>query len=277
MVGIPYETWSGAGNTFVLVEAALLREPIAPPDLARLACAAGRASAAAVDGLLLVSGDEVRLWNRDGSPAEFCGNGARCHAARLLQRSGSQRVRFLFGRHSIEGWREQGRIGVTVPPPCRARRQPTRAALGGALAPLEEDLARIGLIHAGVPHLCLLLRGPARSDLRRTAPALRQHPFFAPNGTNVTFLWQTGLWRQAPEGEVRTFERGVEDFTQACGSGAVAGAAMLMGQGSASRAQLRVASGDWLAVERNGPVWTLSGPASRVAEGLLSPDPGRRF
>lgn len=276
MIGTPYEVWSGAGNTFVLVERGRLGPQVEPAAAARLMCAPGRVAARGVDGLLLLDGDEVRLWNRDGSPAEFCGNGARCHAARLLER-GAARVEFFFGRHRIEGWRDQGLYGVTVPAPSQPRRQPTRAALGGVLAPLAEAICALALVEAGVPHLCLGLRAEPRGDLHRTAAALREHPLFAPNGTNVDFYWRTGSWRSAPEGELRTFERGVEDFTQACGSGAVAVGALLMDQASSRRAQLRVASRDWLCVERNGPVWTLSGPAVRIAAGSLGPDPGRRF
>jgi diaminopimelate epimerase len=132
-------------------------------------------------------------------------------------------------------------------------------------------------VDSGVPHLCLQLRGEPAIDLRRVAAALRQHPHFAPNGTNVDFYWLTGTWRQAPEGRLLTYERGVEDFTQACGSGAVAVGALLMAQAGTRAAHLLAGSGDWLCVERNGPVWTLSGPAVRMAEGVLPPDPQRRF
>jgi diaminopimelate epimerase len=276
MGSVRYEHWSGAGNTFAIIDARpakRLRLPTA--ELARRVCATGPVSPAGIDGLLLADGARVRLWNRDGSTAGFCGNGSRCYAAHMLRRTGAKRVALRFGWHAIEGWREGRGYTVGVPAP-RALAHPTRAQLRAALAPILGEIERVMLVRAGVPHLCLLLRRAPVRDLTALAARLRRHPRLGARGANVTFLWMREGARRLPEAEIRTFERGVEGFTAACGSGAVAGARLLLaapkrGSRGVPRGcvRLRVASGAWLRVEHNGPAWTLSGPARRIGEGVI--------
>jgi diaminopimelate epimerase len=269
MSGVRYEHWSGAGNTFVLIDASDARGArITTAALTRLACAPGRIAPCGVDGLLLADGMQVRLWNRDGSTARFCGNGARCFAARMLQRTRRERVAFRFGSHAIEGRRQGRGTRVSVPAP-RALARPTRARLRRALAPIATEIDQLMLVQAGVPHLCLWLRRAPRADLTALAARLRRHPRLGARGANVTLLWMRGGAARAPAAEIRTYERGVEGFTAACGSGAVAGARVLLGAQSRAGVRLHVASGAWLRVERDGPAWTLSGPARLIGEGVI--------
>jgi len=269
--GLAYERWSGAGNTFFVVEAGELPAAWRPAALARHVCAGGRGRS--VDGLIVLDGTRAALWNPDGSKPAFCGNGARCVAARLMQRRRLERVRLRFGRVPLEAWREGREIALRVPRPCRLRlRHPARlaAALGEA-APRLIDAA---WIRAGVPHLCLLFAsregrgglGPGqRSRLRSLGARLRGDPAFGPQGTNVTFLWKGASDRAAVT--MRTFERGVEDLTGACGSGALAAGQLLLGRRKTGIARLRVTSGATLSVRRSGSEWDLCGPARRIGRG----------
>jgi diaminopimelate epimerase len=271
---IRYEYWSGAGNTFVLIDAAALPAWLTPAAFAPRACHPGRVAPAGTDGLLVVTGEQTGLWNRDGSSADFCGNGARCIAARRLRESGESEVHFRFGPFAVTGQRDGTCYAVTVPPPQLHERQPLPGELGSALAPFAADLLRLAWLEAGVPHLCLLLRGAPRAGCERGAARLRRHPFFGPGGTNVDLIWGPREGHGDLPVQLRTYERGVEGFTAACGSGAVAAAGFLLAGGQSTTLRMVVASGEALSVERNGPVWTLSGPAILLAEGALGLETG---
>jgi diaminopimelate epimerase len=269
------EIWSGAGNDFVLIDAAGLPPRTARGALARHACAGG--CGRQVDGLILVAGQRAELWNRDGSHPAFCGNGARCVAARLLERLGTDRVHLRFGDLSLVGWREGREIAIRVPAPRRLRRRPNPMLLRDALGGAAPQLSDAALIRAGVPHLCLRLtagRGrqalvPTRhAALRALGRRLRAAAAFGPGGTNVTFVW--GPTGRRAIFDTRTYERGVEDLTRACGSGALAAARLLFGRGSDKTVTLRVASGARLTVERAGAGWVLRGPARRIKRGGLT-------
>jgi diaminopimelate epimerase len=254
------EIWSGAGNDFALVEAAAIRGIGTPRALARVAGAG--ACGRRVDGLIVVAGAHAELWNRDGSHPAFCGNGARCVAARRLAETGAEWVALRFGRVRLRAWREGRGIAIRVPRPRTRRRRPAPGPIAAALAGAGARLVDAAWIEAGVPHLCLrfaLAPGPA-TRLRRIGGALRRARGFGPGGTNVTFVWPGagGVF------EVRTYERGVEDLTRACGSGALAAARLLRDGGAAETVRLRVASGARLTVRAEASGWVLCGPARRI-------------
>jgi diaminopimelate epimerase len=271
------EIWSGAGNDFALVEAAAIRGIGTPRALARVAGAG--ACGRRVDGLIVVAGAHAELWNRDGSHPAFCGNGARCVAARLFETDRRERVGLRFGRVRLRAWRERGEIAIRVPRPRVRRRVCDPGLVAGALGAAARQLVDCAWIEAGVPHLCLRLaagrgRGaltPARTArLRAIGARLRHARVFGRGGTNVTFLWpgRGGVY------EVRTYERGVEDLTRACGSGALAAACLLREGGGAASVRLRVASGARLTVRASGAGWVLRGPARRIGRRRLrSPAP----
>jgi diaminopimelate epimerase len=269
------EFWSGAGNTFVLIDAANLHAGPALGPLARLA--SGGAAGRAVDGLLLVAGRRARLLNRDGSKPAFCGNGARCAAAWRMEREGLAGLALRFGPFPLRARRAGRDIAVTVPAPRVVRRYGRPAWLADALGDARAQLREAAWIRAGVPHLVLRLapgRGAGRlrpghrARLRRIGARLRRHPAFGRAGVNVTFLWTVGASSRAA-GEFRTFERGVEDVTRACGSGALASARALEGGAGPIAVGLRAASGAVLTVRRVGRIWELEGPARRIGRGLL--------
>jgi diaminopimelate epimerase len=273
------EIWSGAGNDFVVVEAASLPARTARAAFARCAC--GGACRRRVDGLILVAGRQAELWNRDGSHPAFCGNGARCVAARMMEAAGVTRVRLRFGRVPLVAWRAGREIAIRMRPPRWRNRRPDGAPIAAALGRAAFQVRDAAWIDAGVPHLCLRLaraRGTAallpaqRARLRAIGARLRRSRAFGPAGTNVTFIWEPVAGGKAYA--IRTYERGVEDLTRACGSGALAAGRAVMPRAGEQRVELRVASGARLTVERTGAGWVLQGPARRIERGrLLLPAP----
>jgi diaminopimelate epimerase len=197
----------------------------------------------------------MRYWNRDGHPAEFCGNGARCLARFALDRG--------LGRDGVV------RLGTAVGP-MSARREPDgRIALvfgrierAGEPVTLDASGRRFTgrFVRAGVPHFVTPVVDLAGAPLDVWGRALRSHPHFGPEGANVDLV-------EPAERSIamRTFERGVEGETLACGSGAMATAIWWAAEGAASPVSVRTAGGDTLSVAyapRDG-AWdvTLIGPA----------------
>lgn len=236
---------SGAGNEFLVLDARA-GLPVALSALALHLCRP--ATGFGVDGVLAVleaEGNRVRVGfaNADGSEAAFCGNGARC-LGRFCHETGltgpnpvlhfpglAVRCRDLGG----------GQAEVEMSPPrILERRIPL---------PMEGD-RRADLVDAGVPHLVLIEERSETLPLEKLGPVLRRHPRTGPDGANVT------LCSPRPPGipvPVRTYERGVEAVTGACGSGALAAAAVLHERGGhQGEIVLRPPSGRTLRVRREG-------------------------
>ena len=206
----PFWKLSGAGNDFVLVHDA---GPRAAAALARRLCDRRRSIGA--DGLLVVNNGSrpaVRYFNADGSRA-FCGNGTRCAAWWLRS------VRRTSGAFTLQT--DGGPVPVRVVAPERVRigmplpsklRWNLRLKAGG----------KTWLSHAvtvGVPHGVVEVRGLDRFPVFELGLELRRHPEFGKAGANIDFVERSGATLK-----LRTFERGVEDETLACGTGAVASA-----------------------------------------------------
>jgi len=249
---------SGAGNDFVLLEA---RAASSVPALARRLC--NRRRSIGADGLLVVRRNPLTAdyFNADGSRA-FCANGTRC-AAWWAHRRGWVGARLTLKTDGgtvpaeIVG-AERVRIGM--PLPSKPRWNLKLKAVG-----------KTWVAHAvtvGVPHAVVEVRGLDRFPVFEIGRALRRHPAFGEAGANVNFVEQAGSALR-----VRTYERGVEDETLACGTGAVAGAfwAHTM-RGVASPIRVRTRGGDLLMAgfQSNGDrlerVW-LEGPARITFEG----------
>jgi diaminopimelate epimerase len=175
----------------------------------------------------------------------------------------------------VTGWREDAEIVITVAPPRWLAASLPPAELGPFPAAWPGRCERAAWIEAGVPHLCLLFHDaaageappmPPEEQLTLVGRRLRGAPRFLPGGTNVDFIW-TG---ETPGvARLRTYERGVEGLTRACGSGALAAAALLLRGAPAGVATLEVASETLLRVEKKEPAWTLRGPAEPLARGVF--------
>ncbi len=255
---------SGAGNDFVLIdEAQAPRRPL--PVLAALLC--DRRRGVGADGLLVVSKKRraVRYWNADGSAA-FCGNGTRCAAAWLREHGGAKAAQFELGTDAGRVKARpagRGRMAIRMPEP------------GPVSGPAEVTAAgarfRVYTVDTGVPHAVVFVDDAEAVDVVGAGRALRRHAAFAPAGANVDFVERRG--RRLV---LRTYERGVEDETLACGTGAVASALVAAAAGRAKApVELLVRGGATLTARFSGEggrfsdVW-LEGPAETVFRGEIA-------
>jgi len=224
---ISFTKMSGSGNDFILIDNRRASVPAGKaPELAKTLCR--RKVSVGADGLILIERDgEVdfswRFFNADGSVAEMCGNGARCAArfAHLLGICGSRLAfRTLAGIIHAEVFDRRVKIQLTAPRDLCLEQ------------PLDLDGRRVTIhaVNTGVPHAVLLLDGMReleRHDVVGQGRKIRFHSHFAPAGTNVNFITVVGPRSLA----VRTYERGVEDETLACGTGATASALVAAAKG----------------------------------------------
>ncbi|MCX5787641.1 MAG: diaminopimelate epimerase [Elusimicrobia bacterium] len=246
---------SGAGNDFVLVESG----GRAAPAVARRLC--DRREGVGADGVLFLrrgrpgGAHRLHYLNADGSRA-FCGNGTRCAAWWLSRTGGGRRLRPETDAGLLEAVVEgEGRVRVRMP---RAR---------GLRLGLELSAAgRRWIVHAidtGVPHAVVAVQGLSRFPVERFAPPLRRHRAWGRAGANVDFIERRGEGVFA----LRTFERGVEGETLACGTGALAAAVVLETLGLAHLPLGLLTRGGTLTVRRErGALW-LEGPARIVFTG----------
>jgi diaminopimelate epimerase len=218
---------AGGGNDFLLFEAdarALTEE-----DRRRIALLCRRGLSVGADGALFLSqgeGSRVHLdyFNADGGLASFCANGTRCAARHAVTRG------LVEGRDPVleTGW---GLIRARVDGPNVTLRLPGLAVPGAPVGISGEGLPPEAIpINVGVPHLVVFVHGDLASlPIDRLAPPLRRHPAM-PGGANVNFVEVTGPGSI----RVRTYERGVEGETLACGSGVVASAIVAARRGLVS-------------------------------------------
>lgn len=254
----------GAGNDFVVVDH---RQPFLsePPD-ALFAKLCDRRRGIGADGVLLLERHErldfrMRYHNADGGVAEFCGNGARCLArfALSLGLGNAGEVRFATGAGEKRAYSlPDGRIALAFGPVDEG------APLTLEAAGRTFTARKVG---AGVPHLVVPVPAVNAVPFADWAPALRSHPALGPAGANVDFVERLADGRVA----MRTWERGVEGETLACGSGAIASALWALLEGAGSPVTVRTAGGDDLVVEWHesaaGREAILIGPAVSVFTG----------
>lgn len=263
MLKMKFWKMSGAGNDFVLLTGGR-RKTAGLRRLARRLCE--RKLSVGADGLLYVNGAgrgavSVRYFNSDGSEA-FCGNGSRC-AALWAARSGLVSKRFTLRTLAgdlpaeIKG-PESVRMGM---PDVRKVRLDLRGKF-------PRGVGRVHFLDTGVPHAVVPVKGLDRLDVRGLGRSLRFNGAFGPGGANVDFVERRGRVLR-----VRTYERGVEDETLACGTGltAVAVAMTLAGEARPPVALL-ARSGEKFRVELTAEKGGASGiriqgPAKLVFEG----------
>lgn len=208
---------SGSGNDFILIDH---RNPFLKEDLlkdfVRKVCR--RRVSVGADGLILIENSDKadfrwRFFNSDGSEAEMCGNGGRCAArfASLKWISGSKLTfETQAGILSAEVNGKRVKLELT---------RPHSLKIDGTI-PIEGNELTYSHINTGVPHTVLFTQDIERVDVVRLGRMIRYHPLFAPHGTNVNFV----RLENGSQISLRTYERGVEDETLACGTGAVASA-----------------------------------------------------
>ncbi len=208
---------SGSGNDFIVVDNRGERISEAA-SAAFVTAVCRRKLSAGADGVIFIENSERadfrwRFYNSDGSLAEMCGNGARC-AARFAWLQGIAGRRSTFetqaGIISAEVVGRRVRIKLT---------DPSDVATDLSLDTRMGDFV-IDSLNTGVPHVVLMCDDIENMDVVEVGRCIRHHQKFAPAGTNVNFV------AVRPDGDlaIRTYERGVEDETLACGTGAAAAA-----------------------------------------------------
>lgn len=267
--GRSFYKMSGSGNDFVVVDAR--SEPpgrLAEPGEIQRICARGTGVGA--DGIVFLEPSAqaaVRLTylNSDGSPAEFCGNATLC-TTRLSAELGIGSAEGLV--IETDSGLVSARIGQWGPEIDLQAVSEVRAASG---LPLAKNERKMGYAVVGVPHLVILCDDVEIVDVVGRGRPLRHDPSL-PRGANANFVSRgsnESRWR------LRTYERGVEAETLACGSGAVATAILLTVWGQATGpVELETRSKRLLRVRlsHSGEIWnpTLIGEGRVVFEGTLS-------
>jgi diaminopimelate epimerase len=258
---------NGAGNDFVLLDNRAEALRLTTAQIARLC---DRHRGVGADGVLVLerptNGADFRMryYNADGGEAEMCGNGARCFA-RFADRAAGPLKQLTFETPA-------GTIGAQLAGELVTLQmsQPNDLRLGLEL-PIGGEKIRAAYIDSGVPHVVLPVAKIDEVDVRSLGAALRHHPMFAPRGANANFSEQRGPRAIA----IRTFERGVEDETLACGTGVVASALIFAAhENVAGPIDVLVRGGDTLQVDfsREGNRFTnvtLTGPADFVFDGTI--------
>ena len=248
----------GAGNDFIMIDD---RDGKFPEDARRIAAMGSRRTGVGCEGVILVQKSttadfKMRFFNPDGSEAELCGNGARCVAA-FAKAIGAVSGKVMCFE-TLAGFVDaeivdESQVKVWMPQP--------------------KDL-RGDFVNSGVPHKIVPVENLAKTDVENEGRRIRLSEEFAPHGTNVDFV----TYRPPHRASIRTYERGVEAESGACGTGAVAAAVVgVVQHGMSFPVQIKTAQGYELVVGgefRDGQVdsVTLAGPVKRVFEGTIDWD-----
>jgi len=255
---IPFWKMHGAGNDFILVDDRTGAFPADDETFRARLC--DRRRGIGSEGLILIRPSKeadfrMVFFNPDGTAADMCGNGARC-AARLARELGAaradMRIETAAGLLRAEILPDGVRLQLPTPTDWRMN----------LAAEWQGTPLTVHFVHTGVPHAVCLVENLDGFDVRAAGRFLRRHALFAPAGTNADFIRITGPDSLA----IRTYERGVEDETLACGTGIVAAALVAERLGLAGGpVRVTAAGGDVLDVGLN-PL-TLAGPAEHVYRG----------
>ena len=253
-----FSKYEGAGNDFIIVD---VRNNGFQPEAALLARLCDRHFGIGADGVMLLAEDarydcSMRYYHADGSEGEMCGNGARCFALFASHLGiGEKNIRFVAadGPHTAVLCQVDATKGVV---------ELEMTAVGA----IEESVEGMSL-DTGVPHYVEFVPNVERVDLLVRGRALRYDTARFPQGTNVDFVEIEGPGRL----RMRTYERGVEDFTYACGTGtgSVVLALTLLGQVSGKDVAVSVPGGTLrVTIADQKAIW-LTGPTNIVCEGEI--------
>ena len=261
----------GSGNDFIIIDRRLEKVPD-PAKMAQDLCR--RHLSIGADGILLLEKARLkashyeknraeyrmRIFNPDGSEAEMCGNGLRCFLLYLVRKKLAETERFIavetkagLRRGKVEGNFVTASLG-----------EPKNPILS---FPLDVDERRFtaSFVNTGVPHTVIEVEDLANFPVKELGRKIRFHPKFAPAGANVDFVEiRDNLIL------IRTYERGVEDETLSCGTGAAAAGFLLRQLGKILLpVKVQAASGEILTVsERDNEIF-LAGKVRIVYEGTL--------
>jgi diaminopimelate epimerase len=215
MEAVEFWKMNGSGNDFILIDnrsGDIKEEAVGP--LVERACR--RRESVGADGVIFVTSSDRydfgwRFFNADGGEVEMCGNGARCVSRfAFLKGIAGPKMTFdtLAGPISA---RVNGSVVKVLMP------NPTDLSMDVDLEQ-QEGWESTDFINTGVPHVVVGVKGLSNYPVIEQGRAIRYHSLFAPEGSNANFMSMTG----PDQLDIRTYERGVEDETLACGTGAIA-------------------------------------------------------
>jgi len=258
---------NGAGNDFVMIDNRAGEVRLTSAQIAKIC---DRHRGVGADGILLLeparnSADfRMRYYNSDGGEAEMCGNGARCFARFAEKITGTGKDLSFETPAGVIAAHLHDKLVTLI------MSEPSDLQLNITLAVGDEN-KKIHFINTGVPHVVVPVANIEKVDVPREGAAIRRHKKFTPKGTNVNFLERRGENKIA----IRTYERGVENETLACGTGVVA-SALIFGATEKTGGPIGVSvrGGSELSVDfrrDDGHFWdvTLTGPAEFVFEGTI--------
>lgn len=265
---------SGGGNDFIA-----MIEPDPPPTAETINAWCRRGLSVGADGFFVLQRNprdpsdpraarrvEMNYRNADGEPADLCLNGTRC-AARLAFELGwdeDESLEIVTPSGSFRAQVDDGTaIAVALPPELGPEAPKPRSIE----AEVEGRSYGGHFLNVGVPHFVLSWPpGLAIAPIAELGPLLRRHEVF-PGGANVDFVYWVGRHRL----ELRTFERGVEAETLACGTGVVAAVLVGLSEGTIELPVSIVTAGGFVyRIRDEGGTWFLSGDARIVAEGRFN-------
>ena len=255
---IRFAKMHGAGNDFVLIDD---RDGAFPAERGILAAIGARGTGVGCEGIILVQKSDrldfrMKFFNPDGSEAEMCGNGARCVAAFAREIGAAKADRMRFETLA-------GDVGAEIVGPGLVKIEMT-----------DPKELRATFVNSGVPHCIVPVDDLAKADVAGEGRRIRYSAEFAPAGTNVDFV----AYHAPGRADIRTYERGVEAETGACGTGSVAAALVGVAQhGLSFPVTVRTAKGFELVIggEFDGKAFrsvTLTGPVARVFDGEIDLD-----
>jgi diaminopimelate epimerase len=258
---------NGAGNDFVMIDNRSGNARLRPEQIVRIC---DRHRGVGADGILLLEKAKdgadfrMRYYNRDGGEAEMCGNGARCFARFAHKITGApESISFQTLAGMIRAKLHGELVTLSMSEPKDLRLSVELVDRG--------NKEFVHFINTGVPHAVIPVSRVADVDVRYRGEKIRHHKTFSPKGANVNFMEKRGAKKIA----IRTYERGVEEETLACGTGVVASALIFAATENASGPiGVMVRSGSELTVgfksERDQfRDVTLTGPAEFVFEGAI--------
>lgn len=258
---------NGAGNDFVMVDNRTGEVQLSAEQIAKIC---DRHRGVGADGILIIeparNGADFRMryYNSDGGEAEMCGNGARCFARFAGRVTGAlEKLSFETPAGVIRAEMLGDEVKLAMSEP-RDLRQHLQIEAG-------DRIWRGHFINSGVPHVVIPVAAIADVEVKAAGASIRRHEMFAPTGANVNFLEKRGANAIA----IRTYERGVENETLACGTGVVASALVFAAVENVKGPILvSVKGGSELHVgfERDREQFksvTLTGPAEFVFEGTI--------
>lgn len=211
-----FAKYVGCGNDFVIFDNRKDLFPHHNSTLIQALC--HRQWGIGADGLILLECSKqadfrMRIFNADGHEAEMCGNGIRC-LMKFLQSLG-----ITHTTYRIETMKKTLTLSHQGTQVCVEMGNPSEIRWNIPL-PFKQDLHAAHFLETGVPHVVIFVSNLELDEWKELGPFIRHHPLFAPKGTNVNLARYISPNRI----EIRTYERGVESETLACGTGATAAA-----------------------------------------------------